>query len=397
MNVEGGLVFDLYRDGPQVSEVKLHSARPLQLVNVLRGKATNEGLALLGMMYRICGVAQRYAGLSAWRRALDVEVPASLQQAQQLLVKLETLREHLWQVLVIWPELLSDTTEQSKELSLLSIMMNETERALFAQVQGMAPTARLAVNGARLEQVLDRLSRLIEQNVCGMSVEAWCEINTLSQLQAWAEQQQTSAARMIRKLHEREWQSLGNTPYGPAALPAMAPSALESILVSEERSEFVARPMWQGNCCETNTYTRQVQKGLVTSVSVEYGSGLLARMVARLVELVGLAQVVQRELQQISNLEVETDSAVPGGDQNGQSAAIIEAARGHLIHWLKLEQGVIADYAILAPTEWNFHPQGVAVQGLKTLAADDEQQLKQQAALWINAIDPCVAYELRIY
>jgi len=31
------------------------------------------------------------------------------------------------------------------------------------------------------------------------------------------------------------------------------------------------------------------------------------------------------------------------------------------------------------------------VRELKTLAADDEARLKQQAALWINAIDPCVA------
>jgi len=75
---------------------------------------------------------------------------------------------------------------------------------------------------------------------------------------------------------------------------------------------------------------------------------------------------------------------------------VVEAARGRLMHRIKIAQGRVADYAILAPTEWNFHPEGIAVQGLKGLLFESEAQLRQQAALWINAIDPCVGYELKI-
>ena len=66
------------------------------------------------------------------------------------------------------------------------------------------------------------------------------------------------------------------------------------------------------------------------------------------------------------------------------------------MHHIKVEQGQVADYVILAPTEWNFHPQGVAVEGLKGLRAESEAQLRQQAAMWVNAIDPCVGYELKV-
>jgi hypothetical protein len=57
---------------------------------------------------------------------------------------------------------------------------------------------------------------------------------------------------------------------------------------------------------------------------------------------------------------------------------------------------LIGRYQILAPTEWNFHPEGVLAKGLNQLQADSVELLKQQASLLINAIDPCVGYALQI-
>ena len=35
---------------------------------------------------------------------------------------------------------------------------------------------------------------------------------------------------------------------------------------------------------------------------------------------------------------------------------LVEAARGSLGHWLRIENGRIAGYQIIAPTTWNFSP-----------------------------------------
>ena len=56
----------------------------------------------------------------------------------------------------------------------------------------------------------------------------------------------------------------------------------------------------------------------------------------------------------------------------------------------------IERFYILAPTEWNFHPQGVAVDSLNNLDRDDLSTLQLQADLLIHAIDPCVDYQLQI-
>jgi hydrogenase large subunit len=44
----------------------------------------------------------------------------------------------------------------------------------------------------------------------------------------------------------------------------------------------------------------------------------------------------------------------------GQGAGLVEAARGSLGHWLRIEGGRIAAYQIVAPTTWNFSPRDAA-------------------------------------
>ncbi len=46
--------------------------------------------------------------------------------------------------------------------------------------------------------------------------------------------------------------------------------------------------------------------------------------------------------------------------EEGVGAGLTEAARGALGHWLRVEQGRIAHYQIIAPTSWNFSPRDAA-------------------------------------
>ena len=66
------------------------------------------------------------------------------------------------------------------------------------------------------------------------------------------------------------------------------------------------------------------------------------------------------------------------------------------LHRVELEREGVRSYRILAPTEWNFHPAGAAAQGLIHLPAQDTAVLRRLAALLINAVDPCVGYDLRV-
>ena len=115
--------------------------------------------------------------------------------------------------------------------------------------------------------------------------------------------------------------------------------------------------------------------------------GLLTRLVARLTEIARLAGQLMPKLQHPYDECYSVAMAANPGI--GQAAA----ARGQLVHRVGLDGDFISGYQILSPTEWNFHPSGVVAQALLTLKGTPAQ-VEQQARLLINAIDPCVAYEL---
>jgi len=79
-------------------------------------------------------------------------------------------------------------------------------------------------------------------------------------------------------------------------------------------------------------------------------------------------------------------------------------ARGLLIHLVRLapaadsDMAQVADYRIVAPTEWNFHPRGIVARALADMPAPrstvSRQHIGRQVAILAAAFDPCVDYRI---
>jgi Ni,Fe-hydrogenase I large subunit len=65
-----------------------------------------------------------------------------------------------------------------------------------------------------------------------------------------------------------------------------------------------------------------------------------------------------------------------------------------LHHRISIENGLITDYQITAPTDANFLPGGPVSTGLIGALATDN--LARAAELHVLAVDPCVEVEVRI-
>ena len=82
--------------------------------------------------------------------------------------------------------------------------------------------------------------------------------------------------------------------------------------------------------------------------------------------------------------------------RDGQGAGMVEAARGALGHWLRIEGGRIASYQIVAPTTWNFSPRDAAgIPGPVEAAlvgtpvgGDEDTPLSVQHI--VRSFDPCM-------
>jgi hypothetical protein len=143
---------------------------------------------------------------------------------------------------------------------------------------------------------------------------------------------------------------------------------------------FCRHPHWQGAAAETGAIARR-QGGTGATAPA-----FAARWLARLEELRDWA--AGREKVGAGG----TASAASGAA--GRGRAVVETARGLLMHEIVLDGERIADYFIVAPTEWNFHPQGPLAGWLTGRDAGDREAVRAFAARAVAALDPCVRWEM---
>ncbi len=211
---------------------------------------------------------------------------------------------------------------------------------------------------------------------------------------AWAQRTDTAPAQLLTRLHPL---LAGRAPSGLALNVLDDPQTHLPALAQGLATEpgFALQPTWRGQPAETGPWTRHHHRWPASS-STSSPSGTAQpptpsldawqRLVSRLVDLVRLALPDGDEVLHHGSLSL--------GD--GRALAWSEMARGLLIHTVQLEhrvQGpVVTCGRVLAPTEWNFHPRGVAAQAVAGLGDDP-----QAALVLVAAFDPCVDVTLDVW
>ncbi|MBK5934736.1 hydrogenase large subunit [Rhodovulum imhoffii] len=150
-------------------------------------------------------------------------------------------------------------------------------------------------------------------------------------------------------------------------------------------------PRLNGLPFETGALARQVIDGHPLARALA-GGGVLARVAARLLEL-ARTQVLMEDL--TAQIMPSSRFMAPAPDlRDGAGAGLVEAARGALGHWVRVEEGRIASYQIIAPTTWNFSPRdGAGTPGpletaLEGTPADEGATLAVQHI--VRSFDPCM-------
>lgn len=348
-----------------------------------------EAAALLPILFSICGKAQASACVTALERADGLTPMPIVQAGRQRLVAVETIREHLWRILLDWPRWLDEPADRAGMADMLAQI-----RALFDLLdpdgQLFRPGAGgTAIDHAGFERVLDELDARLARCLFGLPADRWLEaVQDGPGLVHWCRTTGTGAARLLRHLLDSGEAVIGQSSV--ATLPEIPDAELIARLTAPDGAEFIARPTWNDCAHETSPFTRRAACAPLPDLVSSYGRGILARLAAQLLEVACLLAEIRTDLADISAAPASTP--VESGIGIGRAAA----ARGLLIHLAQVEQGRIRDYRILAPTEWNFHPLGVVAQALMGLPDAGDDTLKRQAEHIIMATDPCVAFDLTL-
>lgn len=181
---------------------------------------------------------------------------------------------------------------------------------------------------------------------------------------------------------------------GETRHPAMGQTVPDEDMAAPAYS-WCKAPRLAGRPVETGALARQVVDGHPAARDLAgRGSSVLSRVAGRLLEIArtqilaeGWAAAIQPEARFMQPADPPRD---------GSGAGLTEAARGSLGHWVRIADGRIASYQIIAPTTWNFSPRDAAgvpgpvesaLVGAPVGDADDTPLSVQHI---VRSFDPCM-------
>jgi hypothetical protein len=324
----------------RIGAVQVATRRP-RLAPLLAGRSAEEAAIWIETLHAICRGAQGVAARAALAAARGIE------DAAPGAVRVET----------------AVRVEAAAELAIAALADD-------------VPTRLAAARRAASEPPV--LARLLEGELLGEPIDRWLAIADERGLATWAARTDAPLARACRRRLEL-WE--------PAAAPiaALPGLAARDSLAAWPRIDrgFAAAPIFDGSPRETGPIARLGHRPLVAALA---GRPLLQRWIARVTELA---------LHAVDDPEFRCGRlSVASAKDRGR--AVVETARGTLIHDVALDEETVREYAIVAPTEWNFHPDGPIRHWLRGAPADSIDLARDHARRATAALDPCVECRITI-
>lgn len=342
----------------QLKIADIINSRPRHLTAWFHDKPVAQVVSALPLIFNVCAVAQTVTALKAIESAQEIMVSESTRRARAFLVIAEYARELGLSLLQHW-------------VSGKEVVMGRLT-AWFAQCQQKARWS-LQLNAAAPEQSeLDYSTHAsaLETLLIAMFSAPLSELRDPVWIRAWVEKHHGNTVSLF---------NIAGGGQSAAALDLAVQTNLDGVvdeLDNGDKAAFCKSPTINGSPRESGCYAR---------TGKQQENVFISRLTALISDFCSLPE----RLRKLSEQDGHTRTGV----------GITETARGTLLHKADLrqtgDQWVIDDYAIVAPTEWNFHPRGSlfsVCNGMK-VTADDAATVVDTM---IKLIDPCVSWKSEV-
>jgi len=379
MPIEGEIAVRLERAAGRITRVSIRSTRPLATARVVVGRRAGDAAALVPRLYSICASAQSAASASALESAAGRPPSPARIAARSLAVALENLQEDLRRLLIDVPKAIGDAAVVEP--------VAEVRRAfapVLAAASGFTDESRASAPVAR--HAIDTAIDVVSRHVLGESLASFTARTDADGLERWTQETTSAPARAWRVVLDRGGR-LGESDV--PTLPPMTREQVEILLAAlAADAGFAAAPRLGGATRETGALARMAAHPAVAGIVSRHGRGVAARLAARVADV---ARTVGALAEGSAPARVDAWSTA-----SGAGVAIVETARGLLLHCAEIREDRVTGYGIVAPTEWNFQPGGPLERSLAGLDAHDAEALQRDAGLVVQSLDPCVACSIEV-
>lgn len=361
---EGSVLIDVDMTSQTRPKVTTRSTRQGEISRAITGQPVNSLLpkTLIESLYALCPQAHLTAFECAMAAAQQKEIPQRTRK-----VVYEIINEHLR--FLAFDACVSVGLKPAEEVRRLGQL-----RALT--------TAELSKEIPDFDRLDEAIAPAIQTFVTGSGPDQFEALQSLPDFEAWMMHGATAASRLYAQL----WETVPCRRHTSVAM--LNPRcSLETIETWISGDVSVSCPLINGTAHQTSALGRCENQPLLNEIAEQYGCGIRAQFVARLIDLM-LYWKIRRDPQ----WSVQAGQTAPN-----TGLAHVQTARGSLIVRVIVEKGIIAGVKTIAPTEWNFASGSCAEQALSMIEFSSEDQWRRDAAWILTAIDPCVPYSIRFH
>ncbi len=326
-------------------------------------------------------------------------------------------------------------------MHITGILAGKWPHTLSVQPAGVT-TAPTAAQKVELLAILGGFRHFLETQLFDDALESVAELASMEALARWQVAHASSDfAAFLQLADALELHRLGRIPprflsYGAYGVgddhlfarglfdPVQGAGSLDSSLIAEDISHswmlsqngpkhplrgttspdpeqqdgysWCKAPRYNRQVMEVGAQARQVIDGhpLMLDLVAAHDSNVKGRIVGRLLEIARLVPQMENWVRQIDPKAPFHHAAAAMDD--GEGEGLVEAARGSLGHWIRIRNGRILNYQIIAPTTWNFSPRdgqgtpGALEQALVGTAVGNDGKTDVAIQHIVRSFDPCM-------
>jgi hypothetical protein len=360
----GSVTIEVAVANRRVCSVRIESTRPTNIARLFVGRPVDDIPALAERLFSLCGRSHRLAAARAAAAAFERPLDQARRTADAIGLAAERIAETLRGTV------LGEATPSAAVDPEVAMLLREAlSAARTLMMHGLSEGKHSAVHAPAL---VARLS------------EAMHRLGVPPASPNFTPDPRTPIGRLLQEA-ERETAFLARTP--DMLTEADDPDVVDALRVYGEC--FAAAPVLPGRVAETGAYARHWQSTAMAATA------LAARLHARLLEMVESLDLLQAAV--TTGVPPETD--LVNSEKTGlrEGFAALESPRGRLYHWLRASaERQVAAYAILAPTEWNFHPRGPLFEALVGAEIGTGEEARRRVSRLVAVFDPCVSFDVRV-
>ncbi len=396
--IEGEAELDFTFNEGKIEDVRISFAFYRGMEEILVGKDARDALVITPRVCGICNHAHLIAAVKTIENGyensgLKVELSSKAKDIREFTLSCELMQNHMtWFYMTILPQLeklLGETSGENHALKAsyfsstitkaLSIFAGQWPHSSYA-VPGGVTCDPTYVDVMQAENFVDESIRFYEEMAIGMPMEKYLEIDS----NAFLNELDGDLARVLKLMGMNEMSDMGQShdrfiAFGDSTLLKAGKSMKTRVYSVDEN--YVEESVQQGTVAKAVTYKHKLyevgplaramvsKEPMVKRLHKRYKDSILTRVFARVHEV---ALLLKHSKELLQNLRMDEPSCTLGKElivSDFEGLGVAEAARGSLIHKTKVKEGLIENYEIIVPTQWNLshgndRERGVAIEAM---------------------------------